>query len=430
MPSWSFKFFADQPTVPLSSLAPESFKIIYRNKGADELRMVFAPDKPEGSALNFDLRGGIQAFTTDGNTTTRVFVGFLSKIRHRQSGSNKTVEVTWSGGWAYLSRNMYYQTWPAGHVTPSVGTYNKPYRFHYTSHVILGRCPAIFVDSGLHADNVQLTFNEQICHILQTAGLTEGLSDPLHSEYIQVSNNYVPMSERYNITGEEAMNACLSYFPDVSTWFDYGTTAFHATRSRGTPLNVQAGPAVELDVARSASAEVVGVSLRFENYYPSPSSNPKYYSSSAYGYSSDDAIRAVMSDPELSPFPDTLVETFGMLDNVAPRDISAGLAEQIYNSARGPFFDGHIVLVGETPPGLGTYRPGKSINITGGNSEWASMSAPIQTVEFDIGEGRTTISFGPHPPAGPQDLVSLALSFRNHTQVQSLSRMSTSAVSS
>lgn len=61
----------------------------------------------------------------------------------------------------------------------------------------------------------------------------------------------------------------------------------------------------------------------------------------------------------------------------------------------------------------GDAHPGRKLNLTGGLAAWATMDAMIQTVEEDISEGRTTISFGPPEHLGPSDLVEMLRATRS-----------------
>ncbi len=54
-----------------------------------------------------------------------------------------------------------------------------------------------------------------------------------------------------------------------------------------------------------------------------------------------------------------------------------------------------------------TFKPGMLLNITGGLAAWATMAAQIQTVQWDMEAGRTTLTFGPAEHLGPADFVEL-----------------------
>jgi hypothetical protein len=52
-------------------------------------------------------------------------------------------------------------------------------------------------------------------------------------------------------------------------------------------------------------------------------------------------------------------------------------------------------------------RPGKSLNLTGARSAWATMAAVVQTVSMDLFTGTVLTSFGPPAHLAVQDLVAL-----------------------
>lgn len=63
----------------------------------------------------------------------------------------------------------------------------------------------------------------------------------------------------------------------------------------------------------------------------------------------------------------------------------------------------------------GSIHPGKVLNLIGGVSEWATMRAVVQRVDFDLDKGRTSITFGPPKHLGVQDHIALLNANRNRT---------------
>jgi hypothetical protein len=81
----------------------------------------------------------------------------------------------------------------------------------------------------------------------------------------------------------------------------------------------------------------------------------------------------------------------------------AGIAEAYYNTIRnGCRYEGRVSLV--TSDLSGRWH-GKKLNLTGGVSAWASMAAPIHSVDWDAQNETANISFGPNPEFAFQDYV-------------------------
>lgn len=438
---WTLSSSANTVT-PLSAFAPLSFKLTFRSRDIDEVRLLFDADNTTAlSTWPVGVPFSVYVADSPSASPTRIFYGRCEKILHRQSGKSRQVEIIFHGGWSILTRQMYYQAWPAGYIAANERLYSdKPWFEHYTTRVILGRCPeylryyhahqvwgqtlAAAVSAG-HALSEYLTIDQQLCDILTAARITNGLSQWRRgSSHISVSSDFVPLSERLNLTCAEAVNATLSSFPNAVSWYDHADDFFGFTTTPPA-LSVSLDAAEDIQIARIHSCEASVVKLYFEKIVTSDAGN-KYYSSHAIRYPPDDCTSAECARHE--EYSDALVETFGMLDAATARAIPSDLAQTIYNSACGPFYEGDVTLVDQDPPGLGLYRPGKALNLTGGETAWGSMKMPIQSVEFDVSAGRTTIQFGPPNHLEPQDLISLARANRKQDGVPSLSKMVSSVV--
>ena len=85
-------------------------------------------------------------------------------------------------------------------------------------------------------------------------------------------------------------------------------------------------------------------------------------------------------------------------------DAPAGVAQAYYNTIRdGCRYSGSITII-EQDVGATRWH-GSKLNLTSGLSAWASMGAPIHTVDWDITSKRVTISFGPNPNYSVQDFL-------------------------
>lgn len=440
--SFTLKRYSSDTEISLSELAPLSFKLIFRSRAIDEVRLLVDGDNTTAlSTWTASTPLSVYVADSPSASPTRIFNGICEKITHRLSGKSRQVEIVFQGGWSILAQAMYYQPWPAGYISEGERVYSDmPWFTHYTTRVILGRCPentryyhahqvwgqtlAAAISAG-NALSEYLTFDQQLCDILTVAGITKDLLPWRRgSSHISVSSDFVPLRECLNITCAEAVNATLASFPNAVSWYDHAALFFGFTTTP-PPLSVSLDAAEDLQITRVCSSEVSAVKLYFENVV-STNTNRNYFSSYALRYPANGLTP--QENARLTESPGALVETFGMLDAHTPRPLPADLAESIYKSACGPFYEGHVTFTDNTPPGLGIYGPGKTLNLTGGEPAWENMAMPIQSVEFDVTTGRTTIQFGPPNHLEPQDLVSRARANRKQDGVPSLSKMSSSAV--
>ncbi|HTH49409.1 MAG TPA: hypothetical protein VMB21_17970, partial [Candidatus Limnocylindria bacterium] len=90
--------------------------------------------------------------------------------------------------------------------------------------------------------------------------------------------------------------------------------------------------------------------------------------------------------------------------DVAAEPIPVGLARQLYEALADPQYDGQISLAAAECPALGL---GCVLNLTGGRPEWLSARALVQTAEYDIDSGTTTLRFGPANHLGVADIIEL-----------------------
>lgn len=179
----------------LEELNISNAKITFRNRAADEARMVIDGDYAD----NQFSHGETYAIKKD---STVVFRGRCEKIGRLGSGSSRSVEVTLLGGWHWLTLYMFQQSWPKG----ASGSGNK-------SRVIL----------GCDSSGALVSANAQINAIL-------GCCAEVSAGTLSVSSSSFPMDEKVDITCAEAINAVLAWWPDAIVWFDYST---------GTRLNIK-----------------------------------------------------------------------------------------------------------------------------------------------------------------------------------------------
>jgi hypothetical protein len=89
-----------------------------------------------------------------------------------------------------------------------------------------------------------------------------------------------------------------------------------------------------------------------------------------------------------------------------PESVPTGIAQGVYQAIHAASaYQGSLTLSQEDIP-VGRII-GKALNLSGGETAWATMAAPIHALSFDIDSGTTTIQFGPNPALAPQDFLEL-----------------------
>lgn len=90
-------------------------------------------------------------------------------------------------------------------------------------------------------------------------------------------------------------------------------------------------------------------------------------------------------------------------NKTAPEDLPFGLAEMMFNAWNAAEYQGSFTLIEEEitgPAGVGNV-----LNFSDGRPEWATMNALIQSVSYDVDQGRTTLNVGPTPFLSASDLI-------------------------
>lgn len=96
----------------------------------------------------------------------------------------------------------------------------------------------------------------------------------------------------------------------------------------------------------------------------------------------------------------------GITSWVAPESVPTGIAEDTYKAILAAMtYQGKVVLTDREVGG--TSYHGRAINVTSGVPGWATMKAPVHTVDFDVETGRVEIGFGPIPTLAPADFLEL-----------------------
>jgi len=96
--------------------------------------------------------------------------------------------------------------------------------------------------------------------------------------------------------------------------------------------------------------------------------------------------------------------------------VPVGLAAALYAAANALHYDGTLSI--EEDECSGAYRPGRVLNISGGQSAWAAMAAQIAQASEDLFSGRTTLQVGPPKYLSLPDLVTLLRTNRTRRPAQ------------
>lgn len=130
---------------------------------------------------------------------------------------------------------------------------------------------------------------------------------------------------------------------------------------------------------------------------------------------SEDAVLEIKADVDVSvevTATDASTRTYTRLSSFdAGEETPTGVAAALYNSWSVLHFEGSLIK--EEQECSGTLLPGKTLNISGGRSEWTSMAAIVQRVSEDVDSGTTTIFFGPPAQVEADSLVALFRALRS-----------------
>lgn len=83
--------------------------------------------------------------------------------------------------------------------------------------------------------------------------------------------------------------------------------------------------------------------------------------------------------------------------------VPAGIARTLYEAINRPQYDGTIILLAEDVDAV--VAMGCVVNISGLKSDWETMVSPVQSVQFSLDSGRTTLRIGPADHLSIQDLT-------------------------
>jgi hypothetical protein len=96
----------------------------------------------------------------------------------------------------------------------------------------------------------------------------------------------------------------------------------------------------------------------------------------------------------------------GISQWVAPETVPTGIAQETYQAILAAMTYQGTVTLTDADVGATSYH-GRNLSLTGGPAAWATMKAPIHSVDFDVVNGRVEIGFGPIPALAPADFLEL-----------------------
>ena len=362
------------------------------NQLADELRLTVSV-KTIADAPVFAIGDEIVLW----RDSTRVFRGVVTELPAEASGREQ-LEYVVSGPWWTLSRCAYMQgrvTW--GEIDdPDEETETE------TTRVVLAMGAGIATPISAGA---------QIEAALEWA--IDKYSLDLEIGSIEIGSLRPPYEEAKDISVAEVISRMLRYLPDAVVHFDYSgaTTEINITR-RGdmTP--------VELDLDDTTTSHKIEAAKARPRHDLVPSGVLFIFERTVVvdvdGVARRKIKIASQSAGGGASAPGAIVYTFQLASSAtgAGEPIPTGLAAAYYSALSTLQWQGEVSLVEREVSQV--IKLGDVVDIVGGPSGWSSMHALVQAVEYDFGEGRTRVTFGPAEQLGPQDFKTLIANNRTH----------------
>lgn len=352
------------------------------------------------------------------------FQGTISKRVPTGNKQISEVRYTASGPWYQLKR-LIVQVPTAGYI-PNGAPAGIPcgYTLFPLTAIVLYQDPVtgLAISTGQQIQNALLYATEKGVAVLP------GTVPPFV---------YVAFLQVEAMTVSDIIRRAMQWSPDGVTWFDYtlGVPVFNAQeRALLSGVTLDLGPSDTIITAFSLTPrdDMVPLGVRFNyvgisncnaNIPPGcydPTSGLQNTGGSPIAAQSPSQVMTVVQDAAGNPdFPGGLVGTMtltqltGTTTEVAP----VGLAASYFASLQTLFWDGQVTT--KEQECSGTLRPGKLLNLTSGNSAWASMNAQIQQVTENLFTGETTAILGLPGHLGIQDFITLINITRNRPFTQS-----------
>jgi hypothetical protein len=215
------------------------------------------------------------------------------------------------------------------------------------------------------------------------------------------TGNDMPVEETREITVAEAIRRAASVAPSSYAYPEYTSGIWALTWAARGSLGVET---IDLDDA-NLLVSVNGLRRR-DDIVPPGVVFDFLQTVSVAGVAQRRLTRQYGGTPS---GPLTLFATFNLGPcNTAP----SGAAAAYYAALATPHWEGSIQIMEQDP--TGTICPGKRVNISNGQAEWASMAAVVQRCTYDLDTGLTSIDVGPPETLGSDDFVDQLNRLRNY----------------
>lgn len=384
---WHLYYYHDgnRYTIGLADLPVTGFRLKYASRAADELRLTLeaAPSifSPADLWQHFE-RGRSYALTCDafpvsggGTTNKPMFYGRLETTETANTGTSRKIVLVFKGGWHYLTLAMYRPNTTS--VTLGGNTHTATEWAQYILWLAARAAPGkgIFYPSGSPEHDI-----------------------PAHIP-ASVSSLYLPEFTARDITYAQALDAILAFWPDVVSYPAWTAVDLDLASSPcpqlclGTPSVVQR--LSDILAGATDGGDLVSQNVELRPGVPG-----------VRVYAEDGTRSAQIGNPDdlgglMYTLDPSLAQYAFYWDGFSNRYASE-VPYYIYSQTQVTPPEGAVELVGKIPPGLFHLSRNKLLSLEIGES-----ATVMQSIEFDIAQGRAVINFGNPPSVDLDNLVSL-----------------------
>lgn len=322
------------------------------NQGIDMLSMVI--DRPVDGVVPFTY-DQVVTVTRDG---TPYFKGRVMTRLVEGQPAYEGMRIDVGGVWWMLSRLPYVKL-----TLETTGEQTTRFRW------------------GLSAGTQQTSL--ELINQVFTYAIAKGVD--VQTETFVLDTYKPPRMTKMDRRCDDLIRSALMGHPDVALWFDYSTTPPTARITKrgaeGAVITYAVGTPPLATMAPQARPDLVpsGVVYRYER--------------GGVTVSNGGMRPAVMIDKwPVEAVPDTF-DAIPTTVTLAKGQVAlAGAARRLYEALSVMPWEGGITLQAEDC--VSGIRPGLAVNITGGQEDWETMQAFVQTVDEDLHTGATSVGFG------------------------------------
>lgn len=522
--------YDDASCKTLAQLGITDLRIKFANH-ADDVATWTCDGADVDSAADFATGTVVSIWRKNGQLAAkRVFSGAITSLPRYGSGAAHRVSYEARGGWYWLTKGFYTQSYPV-HDGTTAGTCSK-------TRIVIG-----------YGANGTATPTAQLAEILNQCAAASGeIAGTAAGSSVSVSSATIPGDEELDLTWADAVNRILRWFPDTAVFFDHSVHPVKCTIERWTETNPDrtrwwgAGDCDEVEVVPRHDLQIPGVRIdyeivtsvesgsgdnlsvtRYRNVESDTAGSPSALGAAHFTVEIDGGTKTTLKQkitvenlpatlpvvsasgtkpgsawqtffakyiPELCDktltafscdktwFPENLnhvlltgqvqpwfprtrtaksvamaftasyadgsrsvvgktfsvtltltnaaTGTYTATTSTAGADVPTGLAAALYAAMGRLWYEGRIVRTQADV--LGTASPGESLALGGVLPGGGTAYGFVQSEEWDVGNGKTTVSFGPPNHLGVQDLVQLAQANRKRRPVESQSAKASASV--